>query len=33
MKISLTLVLVLIVGYILARFFPQPGNMLGLPHG
>lgn len=31
MKISLTVVAVLIIGYILARFFPQPGNMIGLP--
>lgn len=31
MKISMTIILVLILGYVLARFFPQPGNMLGLP--
>lgn len=31
MKISFTIILVLIAGYILARFFPQPGNMVGLP--
>lgn len=31
MRISMTLILVLIIGYVLARFFPQPGNMLGLP--
>lgn len=31
MRISFTLVLVLIIGYILARFFPQPGNLIGLP--
>lgn len=27
----LLLILVLFVGYALARFFPQPGNMVGLP--
>ena len=31
MKISLAMIMVLVAGYILARFFPQPGNMLGLP--
>ena len=31
MRISMTLIFVLIIGYVLARFFPQPGNMLGLP--
>lgn len=31
MKISLSLVAILIVGYVLARFFPQPGNLIGLP--
>lgn len=25
------LVFVLVLGYALARYFPQPGNMIGLP--
>lgn len=31
MKLSMGIVLALIIGYVLARFFPQPGNMIGLP--
>lgn len=29
--ITIPLILAIIIGYALARFFPQPGNMLGLP--
>ncbi len=31
MKITLSVLLIFAAGYVLARFFPQPGNMLGLP--
>lgn len=31
MKITLSVVLLIVLGYVLARFFPQPGNMIGLP--
>jgi hypothetical protein len=31
MKITLGLIAVFVVGYIVARFFPAPGNMIGLP--
>lgn len=31
MKLSLGIILALIFGYILARYWPAPGNMLGLP--
>lgn len=31
MKLSLGIIIALIIGYILARYFPGPGNMLGLP--
>lgn len=31
MKISLAIVAALLIGYVLARFFPQLGNAVGLP--
>lgn len=31
MKLSLGIIVALIIGYILARYWPTPGNMLGLP--
>lgn len=31
MKITLSIVLVFLLGYIMARYFPKPGNMIGLP--
>lgn len=31
MKLSFSIVLAIIIGYAIARFFPQPGNMIGLP--
>ncbi len=31
MKISLYVVAVFILGYIVARYWPKPGNMIGLP--
>jgi len=31
LKISLAIVAAVVVGYIAARFFPQPGNFIGLP--
>lgn len=31
MKLSLGIVLAALVGYIVARYFPGPGNMIGLP--
>ena len=30
-KISLGMIIALIIGYVLARFFPQLGDMVGLP--
>ncbi len=27
----LSLLLVFVVGYVVARYFPQPGNAIGLP--
>lgn len=31
MKLSLGIVLALIIGYAIARYFPAPGNLIGLP--
>lgn len=31
MKITLGLIGVFVLGYIVARFFPQPGALVGLP--
>lgn len=31
MKLSLYVVMVFILGYIVARYFPAPANMIGLP--
>ena len=31
MSKAVLIVLAIIVGYAIARFFPQPGNMIGLP--
>lgn len=31
MKITFTCVMLFVLGYILARYFPGPGNMIGLP--
>lgn len=31
MKLSFGIVLAMIIGYVLARYFPAPGNMIGLP--
>lgn len=31
MRISLAVIIVFLLGYVAARFFPQPGNMVGLP--
>lgn len=31
MKFTLGMLVVFILGYILARYFPAPGNMVGLP--
>jgi hypothetical protein len=30
-KITLATIIVLLIGYVLARFFPQLGNAVGLP--
>jgi hypothetical protein len=31
MKITLSLVLIFLAGYVFARYFPQIGRMVGLP--
>lgn len=31
MKITFAMVVIFVLGYIMARYFPRPGNMLGLP--
>ena len=31
MKLSMGIIIALIIGYALARYFPAPGNMIGLP--
>jgi hypothetical protein len=31
MKLSLGIIIALLIGYALARYFPGPGNMIGLP--
>lgn len=31
MKLSMGIIIAIVIGYAIARFFPQPGNMLGLP--
>ena len=31
MKITLSVLLLIALGYVIARFLPGPGNMIGLP--
>lgn len=31
MKITFSIVLAVLIGYAIARYFPGPGNMIGLP--
>lgn len=31
MKLSLGIIIAVLIGYAMARFFPQPGNLIGLP--
>lgn len=31
MKLSLGVIIAILIGYALARFFPKPGQMIGLP--
>jgi len=31
MKLSVGIVIALLLGYAIARYFPKPGNMIGLP--
>lgn len=31
MKLSFGIIIAVLLGYAIARFFPQPGNMIGLP--
>jgi hypothetical protein len=31
MKITFGIVLAVLIGYAIARYFPGPGNMIGLP--